>query len=288
MKITDNLEHKALFAISEPGYSTALATVKPLPVQRKITGNKQVDAYLWVLEVIQTNEPAHLDAAEEALNKLKITPKEAQKKYSDYLMKSGAHVFQIALGTMSMDNPQGYINRAKEQIREAAKVRASFASYEAALELTEPEKLMLVGELAEIYEPFYYWNEKEQAEGCMRGDRINETDKLRQATARGFIEQLPEPHTLSDVIREFLYWDWLYQMRNVAAKELDPGGYGDSDRYHIYDRENYLEKRLATIQAVDRQEAIDVCKWVLSEERFHDRSGLTDKIILNLVGECAA
>ncbi|KMW73327.1 hypothetical protein TI10_09605 [Photorhabdus luminescens subsp. luminescens] len=286
--MTDNLKHKTLFAIPEPSYSTALATVKPLPVQRKITGNKQVDAYLWVLEVIKTNESAHLDAAEEALKKLKITPKEAQKKYSDYLMKSGVHAFQIAFGTISMDNPQGYIDRAKEQIKEAVKVRASFASYEAALELTEPEKLMLVGELAEIYEPFYYWNEKEQAEGCMYGDRVNETDKLRKATAKGFTEQLPEPHTLSDVIREFLYWDWLYQMRNVAAKELDPGGYGIDERNYIYDREDYLEGRLAVIPAMNRQEAIDVCKWVLSEERFHDRSELTDKIILNLVGECAA
>ncbi|MDE1480781.1 helix-turn-helix domain-containing protein, partial [Xenorhabdus bovienii] len=83
-----------------------------------------------------------------------------------------------------------------------------------------------------------------------------------------------------------LYWDWLYQMRNVAAEELDPGGYGDNDRYYIYDRQDYLEGKLATIQAVNRQEAIDVCKWVLEEERFHDRE-LTDRIILNLVGECA-
>ncbi|MDE9553337.1 helix-turn-helix domain-containing protein [Xenorhabdus bovienii] len=284
--MTDNTAHKTLFTIPEPRYSTALATVKPLPVQRTITGNKQVDAYLWVLEVIKTNEPAHLEAAEEGLKKLKITPKAAQQKYSDYLMKSGAHPFQIAFGTMSMDNPQGYINSAKEQIKKASQVRAAFASYEATLELTEPEKLMLVGELADIYEPFYYWNETEQAEGCMHGDRICETDKLRQERAKGFAEQLPEPHTLSDVVREFLYWDWLYQMRNVAAKELDPGGYGDSDRYYIYDRQDYLEGKLATIQAVNRQEAIDVCKWVLEEERFHDRE-LADRIILNLVGECA-
>ncbi|MDC9591657.1 helix-turn-helix domain-containing protein [Xenorhabdus sp. XENO-10] len=281
----DNTAHKALFTLPEPRYSTALATVKPLPVQRKITGNKQVDAYLWVLAVIRTNEPAHLEAAEAALKKLKITPKEAQQKYSDYLMKSGAAAFQVAFGTFSMDNPQGYIDRAKEQISDAAKVRATFESYEAALELTEPEKLMLVGELAEIYEAGYYWNEKELTEGCMYGDRVTETEKLRKTTAKGFTEQLPEPHTLSDVVREFLYWDWLYQMRNVAAKELDPNGFGD-ERYYIYDREDYLEEKLVTLQPISRQEAIDVCKWVLEEERFHDRE-LTDRIILNLVGECA-
>ncbi|MBI6550683.1 hypothetical protein [Xenorhabdus lircayensis] len=92
---------------------------------------------------------------------------------------------------------------------------------------------------------------------------------------------------MSDVVREFLYWDGLYQIRKVAAKELDPGGYGDGERYYIYDREDYLEEKLVTLQAVNRQEAIDVCKWILSEERFDDRSDLTDRIILNLVGECA-
>ncbi|WP_232370368.1 hypothetical protein [Xenorhabdus lircayensis] len=41
---------------------------------------------------------------------------------------------------------------------------------------------------------FHYWNEEEHAQGCMYGDRINETEKLRRATAKGFAEQLPEPH----------------------------------------------------------------------------------------------
>ncbi len=113
---TDNPEHKALFTIPEPSYGTAVATTKPLPPQRVITGHKQTDAYLWVLEVIRTNEPAHLPAAEEALAKLKITPKQAQERYSQYLMKSGVAPFQIAFGTISMDNPAGAIKAAKSAI----------------------------------------------------------------------------------------------------------------------------------------------------------------------------
>ncbi|EMK7453690.1 helix-turn-helix domain-containing protein, partial [Escherichia coli] len=49
---TDNNEHKALFTIPTAAYSSALANIKPLPEQRRITGHKQTDAYLWVLEVI--------------------------------------------------------------------------------------------------------------------------------------------------------------------------------------------------------------------------------------------
>ena len=50
---TDNNEHKALFTIPTAAYSSTLANIKPLPEQRRITGHKQTDAYLWVLEVIR-------------------------------------------------------------------------------------------------------------------------------------------------------------------------------------------------------------------------------------------
>lgn len=72
---TDNNEHKALFSIPTAAHSSATANIKPLPEQRRITGHKQTDAYLWVLEVIRLNEPAHLDAAAAALEKIKISPK---------------------------------------------------------------------------------------------------------------------------------------------------------------------------------------------------------------------
>ncbi len=284
---TVNPEHKALFTIPEPSYGTAVATTKPLPPQRVITGHKQTDAYLWVLEVIQLNEPAHLQAAEEALNKLKITPKEAQQRYSDYLMKSGAHPFQIALGTMSMDNPSGAIKAAKSAIEEAGRVRALFGSYEQALENTEAENLMLVGELAEIYEGGWGWSEEEHEQGWMGGGRSVELGKLRREKSKGFADQLPQPHTLSDVVREYEYWCWLYSLRNRAVKELGYE-YGDYDRNYIYDRESYLEKLLTTIRPVTRQEAVDVCQWVLGNDRFEMGGGDVDKIMLNLVGECAA
>ena len=282
---TDNPEHKALFTIPEPSYGTAVAAIKPLPPQRVITGHKQTDAYLWVLKVIQTNEPAHLPAAEEALAKLKITPKQAQELYSQYLMKSGVAPFQIAFGTMSMDNPAGAIKAAKSAIEEASKVRAAFGSYDAAMDNVPAEDLMLVGEAGEAYSGYWGWNEQEIADECVKGARCAEIDEQRKAISKGFARHLPEPGTLSDVVREFQYWDWLYGMRNRAEKELGYQ-YADGGRCHINDREEYLEPLLSTLKPVSRQEAIEVCKWILDGERFMDRGELTDAIILNLVGEC--
>ena len=283
---TDNPAHKALFTIPEATHSTVVATTKPLPPQREITGHKQTDAYLWVLEVIQTNEPAHLPAAEEALSKLQITPKEAQERYSQYLLKSGAAPFQIAFGTMSMDNPQGYIQRAKNAVTEASKVRSIFGSYEQALEDTPAEKLMLVGELADIYGPCWGWTKAEKKERCIHGHRVDEVNKKRQAASLGFAKQLPETATLSDVVREIEYWREIYWLRNCAAKELGDK-YGDGERYHVNDREEYLETKLAKIKPISRDEAIEVCKWLLQKnDNLMDRGELTEAIFLNLVGEC--
>ena len=101
----DNNEHKALFTIPTAAHSSALANIKPLPEQRRITGHKQTDAYLWVLEVIRLNEPEHLDAAEAALEKIEISPKEAEERYARYLLANGGDPFQVAFGTIGMDNP---------------------------------------------------------------------------------------------------------------------------------------------------------------------------------------
>lgn len=282
---TDNPAHKALFTIPAASQSQEIAVTKPLPEQQVITGHKQTDAYLWVLKVIQTNEPAYLQVAEDALAKLKITPKQTQERYSQYLMKQGVAPFQIAFSTMSMDNPAGYISGAKRAIESACKVRAQFGSYHAAMDNVPAEDLMLVGEVGEAYSGYWGWTEQEIAEECVQGRRCEEINEQVKAISKGFVSQLPAPATLSDVVREFQYWDWLYSMRNSAEKELGYQ-YADGGRAHISDREDYLEPLLSTIKPVSRQEAIEVCNWVLDGERLMDRGELTEAIILNLVGEC--
>ena len=270
----DNQVHKALFTIPEPQYSTAVATVKPLPPQRVITGHKQTDAYLWVLEVIGTNELAHVAAAEDALKRLTITPKQAQERYTQHLVSVGAG-WTAAFSTMFLDNPQHYINRAKEQNSEAAKVRAVFGSYEAAMKPTPAEVMML--------DKYGYLYVSDLAEGETRtmdcGEHEHEQAE-RKRTAEGFRDALPEPHTLSDVVREWQYWDWLYSMRQAAYKELYSDTMIDSEPY-IYDREDYLSGRLSQIRPLHQREAVDVLKWILVQDRFDNSN---EAILFNLIG----
>lgn len=282
---TDNTEHKTLFTIPTAAHSTTLATIKPLPEQRKITGHKQTDAYLWVLEVVRLNEPAHLDAAEAALKKIRISPKEAEKRYSVYLLANGADPFQVAFGTIGMDNPAGAIKTARENIRKADDVRAQFGSYETAFNDVEAER-MIKSSTKFIDDYHWGWTTEELGAGHIGGGRMVEIDYQRRVYVDGYRDVLPEPHTLSDTVREFVYWDWLYQVRNAAGKEL---GYefGYSEHHQsVYDREFYLEKLLSTIPPVTRAEAVEVCRWFMASGKGEYMENEGEAVIFNLVGEC--
>lgn len=280
----DNPAHAALFTIPAPVYSSELATVKPLPPQKVVTGHKQTDAYLWVLEVIKLNEPAHLAAAEEALQKLTIKPKDAEKRYRDWLVLNGTDLLNVAFGTLFMDNPQHFLNRARSNIDSARQVRAHYGSYDAALEPVAAE--LLIDQSALLVGDDFGMTEEEASSGSISGtDRYFEVEDARKAAHNGFCDVLPDPHTLSDVVREFEYWNWLYEMRHTASKEL---GWEDGadQRQEISDREDWLDKKLITIRPRHQREAVDVLKWLLASERHEAREELDD-ILLNLVGGAA-
>lgn len=282
---TDNNEHKALFTIPTAAHSSALVNVKPLPEQRRITGHKQTDAYLWVLEVIHLNEPAHLDAAEAALEKIKISPKEAGERYSRYLLANGCDPFQIAFGAIGMNNPANAIKSARENIKKASEVRATFGSYESAMEDVEAERV--IKSSAKFIDDYDWgWTTEELEAGHIDGGRMFEIDEQRRVMVDGYRDVLPEPHTLSDVVREFIYWDWLYQVRHTAGRELGHG-YGYSEHHKsVCDRERYLEKLLATIKPLSRAEAVEVCRWFLASGKDEYMEDKGAAVILNLVGEC--
>lgn len=277
----DNPAHVVLFTIPTPVHSCELATVKPLPLQEVVTGHKQTDAYLWVLEVIKLNEPAHLAAAEEALQKLTIKPKDAEKRYRDWMMMNGANVLSMAFGTMFMSDPQHFIRCAKADIASARQVRAHFGSYDAAMEPVAAE--LLIDQSGLLVGDDFGMTEEEASSSSISGaDRYFEVEDARKAAHDGFCDVLPDPHTLSDVVREFEYWNWLYHMRHTASKELG-WVYGAEHRQEVYDREDWLDGRLATLRPLHQREAVDVLKWLLQSER-HDGRDELDEILINLVG----
>ena len=131
------------------------------------------------------------------------------------------------------------------------------------------------------------WTPEELEAGHIGGGRMFEIDDQRREYVDGYRDVLPQPNTLSDVVREFIYWDWLYSVRNTAGKELGYDfGYSEHHK-SVYDRERYLEKLLTTIKPVSRPEAVEVCRWFLDSEKPEYMENNGAAVILNLVGECA-
>ncbi|EJN3622242.1 helix-turn-helix domain-containing protein [Escherichia coli] len=282
---TDNQIHKTLFTIPAAAHSSVPANIKPLPEQRRITGHKQTDAYLWVMQVIRLNDAAHLDAAEAALAKLTITPEEASDRYACYLAANGAHPIQVAFSSVGMSDPLEAIRRARENIKKADNVRAVFGNYESAMEEVEAERIIRSSERF-IDDYCWGWTAAEKKAGSIDGNRMNEIDASRREYVNGYSDVLPAPHTLSDVVREFIYWDWLYEMRDTACRESGDE-YGYSEHHSsVSDRELWLEKLLSTIKPVTRNEAVEVCRWFLGSGKTEYMKDDGAEVILNLVGEC--
>ncbi|VUC87592.1 Fels-1 prophage [Salmonella sp. NCTC 11881] len=217
--------------------------------------------------------------------KLKISPKEAGERYSRYLLANGCDPFQIAFGTIGMNNPANAIKSARENIKKASEVRATFGSYESAMEDVEAERV--IKSSAKFIDDYDWgWTTEELEAGHIDGGRMFEIDEQRRVMVDGYRDVLPEPHTLSDVVREFIYWDWLYQVRHTAGRELGHG-YGYSEHHKsVCDRERYLEKLLATIKPLSRAEAVEVCRWFLASGKDEYMEDKGAAVILNLVGEC--
>ncbi len=124
--------------------------------------------------------------------------------------------------------------------------------------------------------------QEEVADDFISGiDRHLELEDARKNARHGFTDVLPSPHTLSDVVREFEYWKWLYWIRDATGRESE-NQHSEGLSLEVYHREDWLDTQLAIISPIHQQEAIDVLKWLLKSDR-HERGDEVNAILMNLV-----
>ncbi|HHQ4647050.1 RNA polymerase sigma factor [Aeromonas hydrophila] len=67
----DNPRHRAMFTLPPRQSSRgALPAVPELPPQQVVTGDKEIDALLWLRQVIETGDPGRIEQAKEAAGRL--------------------------------------------------------------------------------------------------------------------------------------------------------------------------------------------------------------------------
>ena len=254
-RFKDNPKHRAMFTLPEEqkATSTQPATLD-LPPQQVVTGDKEVDALLWLRAVISTGQAGLIERAMEAAKRIETPFKELEKRYHDYLHVSQPGNFFATFGAIGFADLESLAKRSitKEQRRCEALARFGDAIFDD----TRAEAFCI--EMLRGLDP--------------RKDVIG-YDK-HEAAER--FKQCPEylPNTLADCLYELDYWSQLYRLRNAYDSYYDTSPESSA-------REWFIFGLLAEIRPRNRDEAKAVLKYM----RDHERTGMdeSDDIMDNLL-----
>lgn len=250
----DNPVHRALFSMPpiQPSAQT-LPAVPELPPQRTVTGDREVDAVLWLREVIATGQAALIQKAMEAAKRLKTPLAELEKRYTDYLIRSNPGNMFAAISSFGFADLERLAAIAVKRHLLQIEGRARFGD-----DLHAPTDAELFCVQALV--------------GVTTGN-LGLDDNETAARFRLHPELLP--HTISDVLHELHFWSALYGLRTAACRDHD-------ELPEVGARGNFVFGLLATIRPRSRDEAKAVLRYLIENGRKGDSRA--DAILDNLIG----
>lgn len=258
----DNHALRALFSLPpiQASSSTAL-TVPETPVPKTVTGDRELDAVLWLRDCITTGHAALIAQALEAFKKIKTPAAELEKRYTAHVARESNGHFGAVLMTFGFADLESLAKRSAEEFALRHEAMARFGSIDNLFKDIPAES---------------------RCKTALRGlKRIKRADwafpeyDAEQADAR--FGQRPEltVHTLADCIFVMNFGNTLYWMRHACA---DNAG----DHWHQFqEHRDYCFRSMARIPPQSKEEAIAALEFLDSEEA-HDREE-TPAILCNLV-----
>lgn len=256
----DNPRHRALFTLPaiRTSQTTALS-VPELPPQTEVTGDKEVDAVLWLREVIKTGQETLIEKAMEAAKRMKTPLKDLEKRYLDHLTARNPSNWMVVFQTLGFADLQGLAKGSTTRATTQHEALSRFGSTESLFANT-PAEQFTIGALQGLKpDPKNHHSLNE-----------SKVDTRFNACA----EQLP--HTLSDCLVELAFWHDLYRLRNAVDRAA-----GDS-LPEAYARERFAVRSLGRIRPQTKQEAVAVFRYLADSDRMDDSD--TEGILLNLIG----
>lgn len=253
----DNEKHRALFTMPPISASVeTLPSVPELPPQEVVTGDKEVDALLWLRSIISTGQSALIERAMEGAKKIKTSLDELEKRYRDYLVVTNpGHPF-AAMSSFGFADLDALATRAIEQHRLRQEGAARFG--DDLLADTEAETLCI-----------------EALRGLKATDQFGDFDKSEVAARFNAHPELL-PHTLADCLYELGYWDHLYRLRNAVDRDASDGP------PEATARDWFVFGLLAQIRPRDKAEALAVFRYMIASQR--DDMAESEAILCNLIG----
>lgn len=253
----DNEQHRAMFTLPPINASTeALPSVPELPPQEVVTGDKEVDAVLWLRSVISTGQAALIDRAMVGAKKIKTPLNVLEKRYRDYLVATNpGHLF-AAMSSFGFADLDALATRAIEQNRLRLEGVARFG--DTLLADTEAERFCI-----------------EALRGLRAAGQFGDFDK-RQVAARFNAHPELLPHTLADCLYELSYWDQLYRLRNAVDRDASDGPPDATAR------DWFVFGLLAQIRPRDKSEGLAVFRYLIASQR--EDMAESEAILINLIG----
>ncbi|MGH8419962.1 MAG: hypothetical protein ACRER8_22215 [Pseudomonas sp.] len=252
----DNEAHRAMFTLPPIKISQQkLPDVQELPPQQRVTGDKEVDALLWLRSVIATGQAGPIATALEAAKRITTPLKALEDRYTDFLRINNPGNPFATFASIGFSDLERLAERSMTEHQRRTEAVARFGG-DIWLD-TEPEGFCI-----------------EALRGLPREGQFGGYDKA-QASER--FKDHPElmPNTLPDCLRELEYWNQLYLLRNAVDRDASDGPEEASAR------DWFVFGLLADIRPRDKQEALAVFRYLMASER--DDMAESEAILCNLI-----
>lgn len=254
----DNQAMRALFTLPPATHRLAVAP-QDLPPIENITGDKEVDAVLWLRNVISTGSQPLIDKAMEAAKRIRTPLKTLEERYRQFEIQRSRQTGRITL-IFDFTNLDGL---AKEAVRLAGvrgEAMARFGSKDALFD-EQPAETLCRKALRGLKSP--------------RDDLGLEVYNEDEADKRFAKVITLAPHTLADCLFIQQYWTQLYWLRNSMER------YGGDTHRAVNEHGYFCDRALARIPPRSKDEALAVLEYIFKEDGKGDE--VEQPILRNLV-----
>lgn len=255
----DNKPFRTLFSLPPIQFSATTAlTVPELPPQSVVTGDEELDAVLWLREVIKTGQQALIDKAMEAFKRIKTPPKELEKRYTAYVSRASNGHFAAIMMTFGFADLE---KLAQSSITKTARQHEALARFGSVENLFKKTPAELACEKA--------------LRGLKRDKTWDNYEATDEVDARFAKHTELVPHTLTDCLYAQANANALYRLRHASAD--DAGDHWPAFQAHDY----YCFRSQARIAPLSKEEALAVFAF-MEEEGQMNHKGSKD-ILRNLI-----
>ena len=257
----DNMAARAFFVLPKLVLSEATAVAMPavLPEQKRVTGDLDLDAMLWLREVVATGDADLIATALQAAERIKTPAKDLEMRYANYLVRTTGNTLMAAFGSMGFANLSGHAKSVIDRQTRQREAVARFGS-ESAVHADQDTERLCIDTLIDL-EP-----------SGMFSDYDTEA-----AAAAYELQTAMRPHTLDDCLYELAYWSALYTQRSAWQNSGD-------DLPQVRARRDYLERCLSRLRPKNRGEALEVLRYLADDGSNILDTPNGEAILENLIG----